>query len=154
VIPSYPADAKTGKRIHLADGEVITDGEPLLITGSLAGEHGLFQSVTRTTAGTTAITTPLSGGCVQVTGFVLSVVKGAGQFTTLQFSDGSNTEDFAIVDMDSAQVVSASFANTRVRGWEDAHVDIITSGAADATVVLYYFKLPTGQAYASWDAER
>jgi hypothetical protein len=154
MIPTYPADIKSGKRIHLAKGGVITGNEPVLVTSSVAEEHGLFKSVTRTSAGTTTITSPLSGGCVQVTGFVLSVVKGAGQFTTLQFSDGSNTEDFAIVDMDSAQVISASFAGTRVRGWEDAHIDIITSGAADATVALYYFKLPVGSEYSAWDAER
>ena len=154
MLPAYLNDIKTGKRLHTTDGNIITSNEPQLVNTTVPLEHGVYKSTTRTTAGTTVISTPIPGGSIQVTGFVLSTAKGAGQTTTLQFNDGSNTEPFVIVDMDLALVSTAMFTGTRVRGWMDAWVEIITSGAADATVVLYYYKIPEGQAFAAWDAER
>jgi len=97
----------------------------ILVVETQAGAHGVWKSVTRTTSGTTAVVTPIPGGSLQITGFILGCAKGANQKTTIRFTDGVNNEDILIQEMDVAITVTASFIGTRVQGWEDARIDLM-----------------------------
>lgn len=139
--------------LHTAK-EVIAGGEPVLVIETIPSIHGVHKAVTRESAGTTIVATPLNAGSLQVTAFLLSCRKGASQTTTVRWSDGTNTEDLIIQEMDVAITVPMNLADTRTRGWRDAHIDLITSGAADASLTLWYVKHVDAITYAEWVNEQ
>lgn len=116
--------------------------------------HGTFQSATRTTAGTTTVVTPLDNGSLIVNDLVISGERQASSDVTVQFTDGTNTAVlFLASQVDAPPNIAHSFKG-RVQGWQDARLDMITSGAGDATVLICYTKVPNGLPYAEWNALR
>ena len=117
--------------------------------------HGVFKSVTATTQTTTEITLPAAGGAIVITDLLITTNKQAGGIATLRFSDSvPNTVNIAVFPVDLAVNQSIAFVGL-FRGWRDAKLELVTSGATfDATVTAGYMKVPDGLEFAEWDALR
>ena len=137
---------KLWQRFKMAQGN-----DELLLTASYFRAHGQFISATRTSAGTTVLTTPDLGGSVVLTDLIISGEKQAGSATQITFEDGTNTETiFNASQVDAPPTVGIAFQG-RWQGWENARVEFITTGAGDATVALGYMKLPQSLGYSEWN---
>jgi len=121
---------------------------------SPAQAHGHWRAATRTTAGTTTIVPLKPGFAIVITDILISGEKQASSDVTIQFTDGTNTE--VVVVADQADAVPTLVANLQAwfRGWKDARIELITSGAGDATATIGYIFEKNPQTYAEWDAER
>lgn len=128
--------------------------EPVLIVMSPAQAHGQFKTATLTAADTVVIAQPKSGQSIWVTDIIVSGEKQAGSDITVQFTDGANSEVLVVIDqVDSSPNLSPNL-NAYFRGWKDARLELITSGAGDATVTIGYIHSKDALEYAAWDAER
>lgn len=118
-----------------------------------------FKSVTHSTATTTTIVTPQSGGALVLTDIIISGEKHqtAGQgVITIAFTDGAQTINVIVADNTDAPVNLAIPFAGRWRGWLDAQIDFTTSQANDVTVSIGYYFL-SGEnvlSFSDWDAER
>ena len=141
--------------IHYFTTKPGVDSDPsVMVVAPVAGVHGTFTSQTRTGAGTSTLTTPVTGGSLILTDLLISGEKQAGSSVEVRFTDGSATETiFLISQVDVPAQVAIPFAG-RFQGWRNARVDMITAGTADATVTIGYTKLPVGLVFAEWDALR
>ncbi len=125
---------------------------PVITTGPQ--RHGVFKAVTATTQTTTEITAPLARGAIVVTDLLVTTNKQAGGILTVRFSDGSTDINMAVFPVDLAVNQSIAFVGL-FRGWRDAALQMVTSGATfDATVTVGYMKVPGGLEFAVWDALR
>lgn len=126
----------------------------VLAVTDFVGSQGRFQSQTRTTAGTTTVLTPIGGGSIILTDLLISGEKQAGSTVEVRFTDGTNNATiFLASQVDAPPNFSHPFRG-RFQGWKDARIDMITSGAGDATVTLGYVKAPEGIPFAEWNALR
>jgi hypothetical protein len=116
--------------------------------------HGTFKSITRTSAGTTTIVTPPENGSLLLTDLLISGEKQASSTTEVRFTDGTETVTIFLASQVDAPPAFAHTFGGRFQGWQDARIDVITSGAGDATVTLGYVKAPTGLPYVEWDSYR
>ena len=142
------------QRLHTGDG--LTTDSPILAVSEEARLYGAFRSKTRTTAGTTAVITPISGGSLILTDLLISGEKQATSSVEVRFTDGSNTVTvFLVSQSDAPASLAHSFAG-RFHGWKDARVDMITTGAGDATVTIGYYKINGSRTlpFEAWDALR
>ena len=116
--------------------------------------HGVFRAVTSTTQTTTEIAAPLAGGAIVVTDLLITTNKAANGILTLRFSDGATNINLAVFPVDLA--VNQQLALVGLfRGWVDAGLEMVTSGANfDATVTAGYMKVPDGLPFTEWDALR
>ena len=157
-VRSIAIDAATGKALATvtataAPRSVIGD-EVALLTVSPRLVFGTFKAVTRTTAGTTEVTRPDPGGSIIITWIAVSGERQAGSDVTIQFTDGTNNVNLMVIDqVDAPPNLTLAFSS-RVQGWQDGRVDMITSGAGDATVAIGYIKIPKSMPFAEWDALR
>ena len=135
--------------------EALTEPNELIpIIASEPARHGVFKSVTATTQTTTPITAPLAGGAIVVTDLLITTNKQAGGIVTLRFTDGAQTVNLAVFPVDLAVNQSIAFVGL-FRGWADAALEMVTSGATfDATVTAGYMKTPAGLEFSVWDALR
>jgi len=56
--------------------------------------------------------------------------------------------------MDVAITVPVILSSIRSTGWKDARVELVTDGAADATLTVFYTKLRQSIEFLEWDALR
>jgi len=126
---------------NLETGSGLLTKRPILLTSTEAKQHGTFNSVTRTTAGTTTATTPISGGSIWVTDLLISGDKQNGSSVEVRFTDGSNTQTIFLASQNDAPANFATSFAGGWHGWVDARVDVITVGTGDATVAIGYMKL-------------
>lgn len=117
---------------------------------------GIFKSVTHAAAATTAIITPNGGGSIVVTDILISAEKKALGTLTLAFTDGTNTINIMVVDLNDAPANFAAPVAGRFLGWKDARIDMTTNLDYDATVTIGYFKIVPADSlsYTDWDALR
>ncbi len=131
-----------------------TTKEPVQIWMTPAQAHGHFKTATLTSADTVVIVRPKPGRSIWVTDILVTGEKQAGSNTIIQFTDGVNTE----IIMQAYQVTVppqiAGNLQAYLRGWKDARIEMITSGAADATCTIGYIHALAGPDFAEWDAER
>lgn len=114
-----------------------------------------FKAVQRSSAGTSVVAeAPLNGGLI-ITDLVLTADRVNGATTTLTLTDGTNSVNIfgPAVLTDAPITFSANFGG-RVRGWRDARLDLITTGAVSCAVTVGYVKTPTALNYAAWDELR
>ena len=149
------ADKRALRTISAAAAPEKASGlESGLIVANVGTAFGTFKAATRTTLGTTTIATPDPGGSIVVTWIAVSGEKQAGSTVEVQFTDGSDTVTLMLMSqVDAPPNLAISFPS-RVQGWQDAQIDMITSGAGDATVSIGYFKVPVGIPFAEWDGLR
>ena len=128
--------------------------DELLIMETHAKTHGTFKAATRTAEGTTTLVAAPIGGSIVLTDMLISGEKQAGSAVEVRFTDGSNTVTvFLISQVDTPANIAIPFAG-RWQGWQDAQIDMITTGTADASVSIGYVKLDNGLAFAEWNAFR
>lgn len=131
-------------------------GNDTLIIQNPANVYGHFKAVTRTTAGTTIVVSPPSGGAIALTDLIISSDKVANSSVTIRFTDGTNTITIFSASTNDAPVnINIPFAG-RWRGWTDARLEVVTVSTVNATVAAGYYKLSSGlsQAYLDWDSGR
>ncbi len=104
--------------------------EPVLITMSPAQAHGHFKTTTLTSANTAIIVQPKPGLSIWVTDVIISGEKQAGSDCIVQFTDGVNTEIIIQAFQVTVPPNLAGNFQTYFRGWKDARVEMVTSGAA------------------------
>lgn len=129
-------------------------GADALVVVPVTAIHGTFKSVTRISAGTTVLTSPNADGSLLVTDLLIGGEKQASSTVEIRFTD--DVEDVALFiahQPDAPPNIAHSFVG-RFQGWKNARIDVITSGAGDATVTVGYTKIPTGLPFAEWDALR
>jgi len=125
---------------------------PVITTGPQ--RHGVFKAVTSTTQTTTEITAPDKQGAIIVTDLLITTNKAANGILTIRFSDGVQDINISVFPVDIAVNQSISFVGL-IRSWEDAALQMVTSGANfDATVTAGYMKVPDGLSFSEWDALR
>ncbi len=116
--------------------------------------HGVFKAVNRTSAGTTTITTPDDQGAIVVTDIIISAKKAATSDVKIQFDDGSNTVIIFLADSINSDFNLTIPLVGLFRGWQDADLELVTTGNVVATVTCGYMKVPDGLLFAEWDALR
>ncbi len=130
------------------------NGEPVLVTTTVALAHGTFKSATRSSNGTTIITAPEGGGRILLTDLLVSTDKTAMSDVTIRFTDGSDTVNIMVVDSVNAPAAFGLGFTGRWEGWKDARVEMVTTGAVTATITVGYVKLKTGLVFSVWDSLR
>lgn len=133
--------------------EIVGD-EQVPVVALFRGAFGTFKAATRTTAGTTEITSPGIGGSLILTDLMVTGEKQAGSSVEVRFTDGTNTVTLYLASQVDAPASTAISFSGRWQGWKDARLDMITVGTADATVAVGYIKVPGGLEFAEWNALR
>lgn len=129
-------------------------GEPVQIIMTPAQAHGHFKTATLTSANTAIIVQPRPGLSLWVTDVLITGEKQAGSDCIVQFTDGSNTEIIAQAFQVTVPPNLAGNLQTYFRGWKDARVEMVTSGAADAVVTIGYIHSLDSPSFSEWDQER
>ncbi len=158
-IKAVVTDAKTRKAIHTHKvlSEVIdtVDGDEIyLVTAGFLQTHGTFKSASRSTAGTTIITSPNGNGSLILSDLIIGTDKVNGASVTVRLTDGTNTINiFSTVVTDAPANLALSMAG-RWQGWRDARIELVTVGTVAATVSVGYVKVPVSSPYSEWDSYR
>ncbi len=130
-------------------------GDEVFLVGVDSNQaHGTFANASRTTAGTTTITSPNASGSLLITDLVLNTEKQTGGQVDVQFTDGTDTVVVFRAFCNDAPANLVLNAGGRFQGWKDARLDLVVTGATDCSVTLGYVKLPTGLPYEEWDSLR
>lgn len=125
---------------------------PVYMTGAQA--HGTFTSATRTSAGTTILTSPNLTGSLILTDMVLGTDKVNASTVSVNVTDGVRTEKVFSTNLTDAPANVAIAFVGRWQGWQDARVELVTTGNVTATVSIGYIKVPQGSPYAQWNSLR
>lgn len=150
-IPFYEIDEKTEEQLHVAE----TPFGVIKVVESVFRLHGVFKSATRTTAGTTIIVAPDTGGSIVLTDLIISTDKTNGTTTTIQFTDGSQTITLFSGDSTNNSINLAISFGGRWEGWMDSRLELVTAGGnVTATASVGYFKLSEGKQFSVWDKLR
>ena len=151
MLKAYLFDAATGKKI-----DTITDifGCPSLSVADHRSDMTRFKSTTRTSAGTSDISTPAEGGAIQLTDMIISTDKVGISRLTVLFDDGTNTEPIYDGYANDAPINLSIGLSGAWTGWKDAILKMTTVAALKATVAVGYIKVPTGLEYKEWNALR
>lgn len=146
-----------GRIVHVEEndaGHALTGEERTLAITTLPQSHGVFKAQSRTSAGTTTVVTPDSEGSVQVTDLILSADRVNSASVELRFTDGTNSETLYLGDVTDAPINLAVNALARLRGWQDARLDLITVGNVSVYLTIGYIKHIDSLPYSEWDAMR
>ena len=146
--------AGQGRGLHSVESQFEPKRNQVLVTGTETQNHGVWKVANRTSAGTTIITTPVSGGGILLTDLIVSTDKTANSTVQLQFTDGSNTEIIALFDSANAPVSLSVSVSGLLKGWKDARLEMVTIQSVTATLMVGYVKTPTGLLFKEWDALR
>jgi|DEB0MinimDraft_4_1074332.scaffolds.fasta_scaffold00120_22 predicted protein tyrosine phosphatase len=147
-------DSKNHQALHFEElwreTETISGNEVFLVSTNAMQTHGTYTNVQRSSAGTTTVTTPISGGCIQITDLVLNTEKRTGGSVEIQFTDGTNSITVFKVFCNDAPANIVLPVVGKFRGWVNARLDMVVTGATDCSATLGYVKLPTGASYESF----
>ena len=113
-----------------------------------------FASASRSAAGTTILTQPPLGGSVILTDLIVSAERRTSGLVTLQFTDGTNTVPIYVGQTNDAPINLALSLQGRVRGWEDARLELVTNNVVATTVTTVYIKASQALNFSAWDKER
>lgn len=144
-------DTVTGKALG-----VIADiyGHPTLEIVDHYHTDARFKSTTRTSEGTSTITSPKKGGALLLTDMIISTDKVSLSQLTVFFDDGVYTIPIYDGYANDAPINLALGFHGGWTGWKDAALKMTTVKAIKATVAVGYIKIPTGLDYKEWDALR
>lgn len=146
--------ATTSGEGYLEENSFRQGDKKVLVSTKEAMTHGVFKASTRTTNGTTTVTSPDTGGAIILTDLIITSDKTANSSVIVRFTDGSNTIDVTVGDSVNAPVNIALAFGGCWRGWKDARLEMVTTGAVTATVAVGYMKISNGLPFAEWDALR
>lgn len=150
---------RDGKQAHFEPYEIINGDtssvESLALSViSVAQSHGTFKAITRTTAGTSIITTPTSKGSIVLTDLLVTSDKKPAATVTIRFTDDTNTVNLIIADATNNTVNLGHSFTGLVQGWQDARVEIVTTTDTTATITCVYYKTKEALDFIDWDARR
>ena len=128
--------------------------EEILITEDYVTAFSTFQSVTRSTAGTTTIVSPIGGGSIAVTDVMLSATKVNAATVSLVFDDDTNSETLFTIALTNDPVTFPWTVKGRLQGWRDARLDLVTVNSTVTFVTVVYMLLPDSLIFSEWDALR
>ena len=128
--------------------------EPVQIIMTPAQAHGHFKTASLTAANTVIIVQPKPGLSIWVTDVLVTGESQASSTATIQFTDGSNTEIIIVAFQVKTPPQMNANLQTYFRGWKDARVELVTSGAADATATIGYIHSLAAPSFSEWNAER
>lgn len=128
--------------------------EPTLVVMSPGQAHGVFRSANRTTAGTTAIVTPVVGNAILLTDLLISSQKFSSGSVEITFTDGTDSVSIFKIDVTDAPVFLSHRFEGYWNGWKDARIDFITVGDLDGTVSIGYLNIPSTETFGEWDNQR
>ena len=157
-IATYVTDEESGHQAHVQDsfsadllrqagGRALTVIEPKKVFGQ-------FTTASRVAEGTSTVLVPPSGGSILLTDLIISADKVQNGSVTLVFTDGTESIILYSGIVTDAPINIALPIGGRFRGWEDAHINLITVGAVKANVTLGYLSLTDSLTYSSWNAQR
>ena len=152
-LKTHIMDVLTGNPIDTRGG---LNGRMTLITETLSRLVGHFKSVSRTTAGSSTITSPDTDGSILLTDLIINTEKKQNGTVAVQFNDGTNSvEIFKAFCNDAPSNIALSFAG-KWQGWENAYIEVVVVADTDTTVACGYVKIPphSTQDYGAWDAAR
>lgn len=117
-----------------------------------------FKSIKSTSAETVVAVRPRAGGAIVITDIVASGEKASNGSIIVQFTDGSDTVVLTeLATVTNGLAIAIPFSG-RIRGWQDARIDVITAGTNPVSNVLvaYYHLVGEGGtlSFADWDAQR
>lgn len=129
---------------------------PVLISETYKSTVGVFKSTARTSAGTSIITSPNGDRSIVLTDMIVSTDKVNLATIVVRFTDDTNTVNiYSGIATDAPINFAIAFAG-KWQGWQGARLEMETTGALKATVVVGYynvgedFSLP----YDEWNAVR
>ena len=128
--------------------------EEILIVEDYVTAFSTFQSVTRSTGGTTTVVTPAGGGSISVTDIVVSATKVNSATVSLAFDDDTDSETLFTISTNNQPVTFAWSVKGRMQGWRDARLDLVTVNNTLAFVTVTYMLLPDSLIFSEWDALR
>ena len=150
-------DGKSRLPIHSEDYRL--EGEALKVLAVITPEkaHGVFKSTSFTVTGTTKIAEPKPGGALQLTDLIVSFEKKNAGVVLIQYNDGTRAAPILTSTLTDAPVNLAIAFQGNFKGWKDAWVEVVISGANSiGSVALGYLKHLEGDAlpWSEWDAAR
>jgi hypothetical protein len=151
VIKVILLDTTTGKALTIIKD--IFDIPTIAVTDNYL-KRVCFKSSTRTSAGTTTITSPKNDGALLLTDMIISTDKVANSQLTVLFDDG--TYNIPIYDgyANDAPINLALGFHGGWTGWKDASLKMTTVAVIKATVAVGYMKIPKSREYEEWNALR
>ena len=153
MIKSNIADPASGIKSNVAP---TSWGNALCVT-NFETLNARFKSATHSTATTTIISQPSSGGSISLTDLIVTAERrAAGGSLTLRFTDGTNTINIAVASVTDAPVAFALGFSGKWQGWLNARLEMVTDQAFPVTVSVGYLKVAPQHTllYAAWDAQR
>lgn len=154
MIKTALACLESGEPIHAMSMPVNGDEFHFLVTTTIAESHGAFKAATRTSAGTTIVTSPSNGGSIVLTDLLISADKVNGALVTVQFTDGVETIVIFNADVTDAPFNTAIAFKGQWRGWKNARLELVTTGVVNSTASVGYYKIKAGLDFSEWDALR
>jgi|GEM_PF-5688531 hypothetical protein len=153
-VDSILINPEDGTPLHYVPSQVGTSHSSILVVETAARAHGLWTAATVTTASTTILTQPLTGGSIIITDVVLSAKKKTAATVLVQFTDGSNTSVLLAPDIVNAPANISWSPQGLIRGWMDARIELVTDASFDCTLTIGYIKTLTGETFATWAASK
>lgn len=136
--------------------EIIEDifGHPSLAVTDHYMKGTCFKSETRTGAGTSTITSPVTDGALLLTDMIISTDRVANSRLTVFFDCGTYQVNIYDGYANDAPINFALGFHGGWTGWKDAALKMTTVAVIKATIAVGYIKIPEGLEYEVWDALR
>lgn len=148
-------DSASGKQLEVQQGLY---GCPTLITESARTLDAHWKSGINDASETTIIVEAKTDESILVTDIIItSSKKVANSTVTVQFYDGTNTENLMVIEGVTSPVEFSHGFIGGLRGWKNADLQVVTDQAAMYVITtVVYVHIPTADTlgYAAWDALR
>ena len=126
-------------------------GREYLITFDALHAHGLYKTTTIVASGTVTVVLAPPGGSILITDIVMNADKSANSTITLEWNDGTVQDELLSAQLGNQNFQMVWSVTGRVQGWEDARLDILTSGTFNASINIGYIRMPAGDKKGTWD---
>jgi len=144
-------DTATGKALNTI--EDVFGISTLAVTDNYL-KNTCFKSSTRTSAGTTIISSPKTDGALLLTDIIISTDRVANSRLNIFFDDGTHTISIYDGYANDAPINIALSFHGGWTGWKNAVFKMTTIATIKATVAVGYIKIPKGREYEEWDKMR
>ncbi len=148
---------QNGNELHSEDYQIYGKDIQILSTLTPQKAHGRFKTTGFTAQATAIMAQPEAGGSIELTDMIATFEKKNLGVVTIRFYDGTNEALIAKATLTDGPFNGVAPFVGRWRGWKDAYVDAVLSGAdAIGMVAIGYVKhqkLGT-QSYEEWTGDR
>jgi len=151
MLRTVATDIGSGKALEIIDDMF---GHPNVAVSNHYPTRTRFKSVTRTSAGTSTISEPVTDGALLLADMIISCDRVAASKVTVLFDDGSNAISIFEGYANDAPINFAANFHGGWTGWKNAALKVTTVTAIKATVSVGYIKIPVGLEYDEWDELR